>query len=175
MGYLQPHGWWVWRGGRGERGFWSESIPGCWAEALKSPGSGCRIPGSWWWLGLAKCAHTRVCDTSGTFSCCLTQSTPYGVPHQASWLGKSRLASRFSCHPMVSMDVLETLRIQRQSSLGTVLFSLLPACHGDLLVHLCTGAEKGRTWTAQMEQCSIYLLSYSPLSQSQDLESLSSN
>lgn len=55
MGCLQPRGWWVWREGRGGWQFGSEIIPGCWAVALKSPGSMCPIAGSWWWLRLAKC------------------------------------------------------------------------------------------------------------------------
>lgn len=164
--WICPHGlfaapWLVSVKGRERKmRIWEWDHPG-----VLSPGSKCSIAGSWWWLCWQVCV--------GTIPCCLTQSTPYSVPHWACWMGKSRLAPWFSRHPVLSVDVLGAFRIQRQGSCGTVLFSLCLHALGTSSFICVLVLRKVRTQTAQMEQCSIYLLLF-PIFLSQDLESLSS-
>lgn len=123
--------------------------------------------GGWAWLSL----HAHACASSHISLCYLTQSTPKGFPPE-SFLAWEEQAGILIVRvtPWEIGMCWKPLGCGDEAVLVQHCFSLLPVCCGGLLVGLRPGAEKRRTWTAQMKQCSLYLLSYSPPSQCQDVE-----
>lgn len=164
------------REGEGEE---KEGLGAIASQSAEQMLSGAQEAGAWYqgvgggWVWPSVCVH--ICVAPLALSPVVwPKALPAASPIELLGLGREQAGISIFMSPCSRYGCIGNPE-DTETSLGTVLFSLQPACHGDLLVHLCTGAEKGRTQTAQMEQCSIYLLSYFPPSQSQDLESLSSH
>lgn len=120
------------------RGFWGSEHPRVLSRCSQEPWE--QVPNTREVM-LVGFGQVCPCGTSGTFSYCPTQSAPLGFPHRALDL-EQQAGPRLARPPLLHTDALETFRIRRQGSLGTVLFSPSASCRGDLFVHLCAGAEK---------------------------------